>query len=165
MVSPPRMRQGGALYNSTKKEVLILFPFKFLPPALTSSLRRIYSLLASNLLCPQSPVTTPSLFQATPSPSSQPICTSPSKAKKVSLTDVGVLGGLSDGLGEREKGPLASCYTGRAMGAGSGFIIPSTINYKNASKGSTLSSIEPYDRVLHLLFFNIELEEGGGPNR
>ncbi|XP_018844627.1 clathrin interactor EPSIN 1-like isoform X2 [Juglans regia] len=43
-----------------------------------------------------------------------------SASKKVSLADVGVVGGLSDGLGEREKGPLTSYYTGRAMGAGSG---------------------------------------------
>ncbi|XP_040998725.1 clathrin interactor EPSIN 1-like isoform X2 [Juglans microcarpa x Juglans regia] len=43
-----------------------------------------------------------------------------SAPKKVSLADVGVVGGLSEGLGEREKRPLTSYYTGRAMGAGSG---------------------------------------------
>ncbi|KAG6624496.1 clathrin interactor EPSIN 1-like isoform X1 [Carya illinoinensis] len=43
-----------------------------------------------------------------------------SAPKKVSLADVGVVGGLSDGLGEREKGPLTSYYPGRAMGTGSG---------------------------------------------
>ena len=41
-------------------------------------------------------------------------------AKKVSLVDVGIVGGLSDGSDEREKGPPASFYMGRAMGAGSG---------------------------------------------
>lgn len=41
-------------------------------------------------------------------------------AKKVNLADVGVVGGLSDGLDEREKGPPASYYMGRAMGSGSG---------------------------------------------
>lgn len=41
-------------------------------------------------------------------------------AKKVSLADVGVVGGLSDGFDEREKGPPASYYMGRAMGSGSG---------------------------------------------
>lgn len=41
--------------------------------------------------------------------------------KKVSLADVGIVGGLSDGSDEREKGPLPpSFYMGRAMGSGSG---------------------------------------------
>jgi epsin len=43
-----------------------------------------------------------------------------SAPKKVSLVDVGIVGGLSDGSDEREKGPPASFYMGRAMGAGSG---------------------------------------------
>ncbi|KAG7943419.1 hypothetical protein I3843_15G037800 [Carya illinoinensis] len=43
-----------------------------------------------------------------------------SAPKKVSLADVGVVGGLSDGFDEREKGPPTSYYMGRAMGAGSG---------------------------------------------
>ncbi|XP_040997439.1 clathrin interactor EPSIN 1 [Juglans microcarpa x Juglans regia] len=43
-----------------------------------------------------------------------------SAPKKVSLADVGVVGGLSDGFDEREKGPSTSYYMGRAMGAGSG---------------------------------------------
>ena len=41
-------------------------------------------------------------------------------AKKVSLADVGIVGGLSDGSDEREKGPPPSFYMGRAMGSGSG---------------------------------------------
>ncbi|EXB66907.1 hypothetical protein L484_019545 [Morus notabilis] len=43
-----------------------------------------------------------------------------SAPKKVSLVDVGVVGGLSEGLDEKEKGPATSYYMGRAMGAGSG---------------------------------------------
>jgi epsin len=41
-------------------------------------------------------------------------------AKKVSLADVGIVGGLNDGSDEREKGPPATFYMGRAMGSGSG---------------------------------------------
>ena len=41
-------------------------------------------------------------------------------AKKVSLVEVGVVGGLTDGSDEREKGPATSYYMGRAMGSGSG---------------------------------------------
>lgn len=41
-------------------------------------------------------------------------------AKKVNLADVGIVGGLSDGSDEREKGPPPSFYMGRAMGSGSG---------------------------------------------
>ncbi|CAK9160400.1 unnamed protein product, partial [Ilex paraguariensis] len=40
--------------------------------------------------------------------------------KKVNLADVGVVGGLTDGSDEKDKGPPASFYMGRAMGAGSG---------------------------------------------
>ncbi|CAI8606175.1 unnamed protein product [Vicia faba] len=43
-----------------------------------------------------------------------------SAPKKVSLVDVGVVGGLTDGSDEREKGPPATFYMGRAMGSGSG---------------------------------------------
>ncbi|XP_056176968.1 clathrin interactor EPSIN 1 [Syzygium oleosum] len=43
-----------------------------------------------------------------------------SAPKKVSLADVGVVGGLSDGSDEREKGPPTSFYMGRAMGTGTG---------------------------------------------
>ncbi|KAL3498537.1 hypothetical protein ACH5RR_041269 [Cinchona calisaya] len=40
--------------------------------------------------------------------------------KKVNLADVGIVGGLTDGSDEKEKGPSTSFYMGRAMGAGSG---------------------------------------------
>ncbi|XP_073312935.1 clathrin interactor EPSIN 1 [Primulina huaijiensis] len=40
--------------------------------------------------------------------------------KKVNLSDVGIVGGLTDGSEEKEKGPLPSFYQGRAMGIGSG---------------------------------------------
>ncbi|XP_058725060.1 clathrin interactor EPSIN 1-like [Vicia villosa] len=43
-----------------------------------------------------------------------------SAPKKVSLVDVGIVGGLNDGADEREKGPPAAFYMGRAMGSGSG---------------------------------------------
>ncbi|KAL5975546.1 hypothetical protein ACLOJK_019870 [Asimina triloba] len=44
-----------------------------------------------------------------------------SAPKKVSLADIGIVGGLSDGTDEKEKGPPVSTYgMGRAMGAGSG---------------------------------------------
>ncbi|GAB2270113.1 hypothetical protein Dimus_005022 [Dionaea muscipula] len=38
---------------------------------------------------------------------------------KVSLADVGVVGGLTDGSGEKQKGVQATYYMGRAMGSGS----------------------------------------------
>lgn len=42
-------------------------------------------------------------------------------AKKVNLADVGIVGGLSEMVDDREsKGPQTSFYMGRAMGAGSG---------------------------------------------
>jgi len=41
-------------------------------------------------------------------------------ANKVSLIDVGVVGGLSDFSNEREKGPAPTYHMGQAMGAGSG---------------------------------------------
>ncbi|KAI4316563.1 hypothetical protein L6164_024535 [Bauhinia variegata] len=43
-----------------------------------------------------------------------------SASKKVSLADVGIVGGLSDGSNEKEKGPTPAFYMGRAMGPGSG---------------------------------------------
>ncbi|XP_019429524.1 PREDICTED: clathrin interactor EPSIN 1-like isoform X2 [Lupinus angustifolius] len=43
-----------------------------------------------------------------------------SAPKKVNLADVGIVGGLSDGLDEREKGTPPTFYMGRAMGSGSG---------------------------------------------
>ena len=44
-------------------------------------------------------------------------------AKKVSLVDIGIVGGLTDGSEEKEKGPLPSFSMGRAMGSGSGLGI------------------------------------------
>ncbi|GAV56971.1 ENTH domain-containing protein [Cephalotus follicularis] len=43
-----------------------------------------------------------------------------SAPKKVSLADVGVVGGLSDGSDEREKGPTTSLHLGRAINSGYG---------------------------------------------
>ncbi|KAL3844219.1 hypothetical protein ACJIZ3_001622 [Penstemon smallii] len=40
--------------------------------------------------------------------------------KKVNLADVGIVGGLTDGSEEKDKGPLPSFYMGKAMGMGSG---------------------------------------------
>ncbi|KAL6216755.1 hypothetical protein ACLB2K_009974 [Fragaria x ananassa] len=40
--------------------------------------------------------------------------------KKVNLADVGIVGGLTDGADEREKGPPTSFNMGRAMGSGMG---------------------------------------------
>ncbi|XP_020098619.1 clathrin interactor EPSIN 1 isoform X1 [Ananas comosus] len=41
--------------------------------------------------------------------------------KKVDLTDIGIVGGLSDGSDEKEKGLPASAFMGRAMGTGTGW--------------------------------------------
>ncbi|XP_022030803.1 ubiquitin carboxyl-terminal hydrolase 6-like [Helianthus annuus] len=41
-------------------------------------------------------------------------------AKKVDLTDVGIVGGLSIGVEEKHKGLPNSLYMGRAIGTGSG---------------------------------------------
>lgn len=42
-------------------------------------------------------------------------------AKKVNLADIGIVGGLSDGSDEKEKGlPTSAAYMGRAMGTGTG---------------------------------------------
>ncbi|KAK4412577.1 Clathrin interactor EPSIN 1 [Sesamum alatum] len=51
--------------------------------------------------------------------------------KKVNLADVGIIGGLTDGSEEKDKGPMPSFYMGSAMGAGSlvgksGFTSAST---------------------------------------
>ncbi|KAF8400903.1 hypothetical protein HHK36_014206 [Tetracentron sinense] len=43
-----------------------------------------------------------------------------SASKKVSLADIGIVGGLSDGSDEKEKGLPSSAYMGRSMVAGSG---------------------------------------------
>ncbi|KAL0330733.1 UNVERIFIED_CONTAM: Clathrin interactor EPSIN 1 [Sesamum angustifolium] len=52
-------------------------------------------------------------------------------APKVNLADVGIIGGLTDGSEEKDKGPMPSFYMGSAMGAGSlvgksGFTSAST---------------------------------------
>lgn len=41
-------------------------------------------------------------------------------AKKVNLTDIGIVGGLIDGSEEKDNRPLPSSYMGTAMGVGSG---------------------------------------------
>ncbi|KAL0394142.1 UNVERIFIED_CONTAM: Clathrin interactor EPSIN 1 [Sesamum latifolium] len=51
--------------------------------------------------------------------------------KKVNLADVGIIGGLTDGSEEKDKGPMPSFYMGSAMGVGSlagksGFTSAST---------------------------------------
>ncbi|CAA2986971.1 Hypothetical predicted protein [Olea europaea subsp. europaea] len=43
-----------------------------------------------------------------------------SAPKKINLADVGVVGGLTDGSEDKDKGPITSLYMGRAMGSGSG---------------------------------------------
>ncbi|KAL2457487.1 Clathrin interactor EPSIN 1 [Abeliophyllum distichum] len=43
-----------------------------------------------------------------------------SAPKKVNLADVGIVGGLTDGSEEKDKGPITSFYMGQAMGSGSG---------------------------------------------
>ncbi|CAI9775711.1 unnamed protein product [Fraxinus pennsylvanica] len=43
-----------------------------------------------------------------------------SAPKKINLADVGIVGGLSDGSEDKDKGPITSFYMGRAMGSGSG---------------------------------------------
>ncbi|GFP88041.1 clathrin interactor epsin 1 [Phtheirospermum japonicum] len=40
--------------------------------------------------------------------------------KKVNLADVGIVGGLTDGSDEKDKGPLPPFYMGKSMGVGSG---------------------------------------------
>ncbi|XP_019051658.1 PREDICTED: clathrin interactor EPSIN 1-like [Nelumbo nucifera] len=46
-----------------------------------------------------------------------------SAPKMVSLAEVGIVGDLSDGLDEKEKGSPTSAYMGKAMGVGSGLGI------------------------------------------
>ncbi|XP_073122664.1 clathrin interactor EPSIN 1 isoform X2 [Henckelia pumila] len=63
--------------------------------------------------------------------------------KKVNLADVGIVGGLTDGTEEKEKGPLPSFYQGRAMGIGSGLgrsSVASTTSTNNDDFFSGLSS-------------------------
>ncbi|KAF3447495.1 hypothetical protein FNV43_RR12681 [Rhamnella rubrinervis] len=70
-----------------------------------------------------------------------------SAPKKVNLADVGIVGGLSDGMiEEKEKGPTTSYYMGRAMGAGSGLGKSGFTSQGSAGDDffSSLSSGQPY---------------------
>ncbi|KAK9946321.1 hypothetical protein M0R45_011790 [Rubus argutus] len=58
--------------------------------------------------------------------------------KKVNLADVGIVGGLSDGSDEREKGPPTSFYMGRAMGSGTGL---GKSGYQGAAGDDIFSSL------------------------
>ncbi|CAJ1972760.1 unnamed protein product [Sphenostylis stenocarpa] len=60
--------------------------------------------------------------------------------KKVSLVEVGIVGGLSDGSDEKEKGPPPSFYMGRAMGAGSGLGLKSGFTPSQPSPGEDIFS-------------------------
>ncbi|KAL9230365.1 hypothetical protein vseg_005727 [Gypsophila vaccaria] len=53
-----------------------------------------------------------------------------SAPKKVNLTDIGIIGGLSDGSDEKQKGPSTFSYMGTSMGLGSGF---GTSNFTQAT--------------------------------
>lgn len=65
----------------------------------------------------------------------------------MNLADVGIVGGLSDGIiEEKEKGPTTSYYMGRAMGAGSGLGKSGFTSQGSAGDDffSSLSSGQPY---------------------
>lgn len=70
-------------------------------------------------------------------------------AKKVNLADIGIVGGLADASGSKEKGPLPSFDMGIAMGAASGVSKPEV---SNSTSGpmldddffSSLSSQQPH---------------------
>ncbi|XP_056161729.1 clathrin interactor EPSIN 1-like [Syzygium oleosum] len=62
-----------------------------------------------------------------------------SAPKKVSLADVDVVGGLSDGSDERERGPPTSFYMGRAVGTGTGLGM-SGFTSSQATSGDDFSS-------------------------
>ncbi|KAI6676635.1 hypothetical protein NL676_037431 [Syzygium grande] len=62
-----------------------------------------------------------------------------SASKKVSLADVGVVGGLSDGSDERERGPPTSFYMGRAMGTGTDLGMSSFTSSLSRSVETTSS--------------------------
>ncbi|XP_068652462.1 clathrin interactor EPSIN 1-like [Aristolochia californica] len=59
--------------------------------------------------------------------------------KKVSLADIGIVGGLSDGADE-EKAPQASAYMGRAMGMGSAMNRSAFPSTTTGNGGDTSSS-------------------------
>ncbi|KAL0447421.1 UNVERIFIED_CONTAM: Clathrin interactor EPSIN 1 [Sesamum latifolium] len=58
-------------------------------------------------------------------------------AKKVNLADVGIVGGLTDGSEEKDKGPLPPFYMGQAMGFGSGI---GKSGFTSTSKGDDFFS-------------------------
>ncbi|KAL0407731.1 UNVERIFIED_CONTAM: Clathrin interactor EPSIN 1 [Sesamum radiatum] len=58
-------------------------------------------------------------------------------AKKVNLADVGIVGGLTDGSEEKDKGPLPPFYMGQAMGVGSGI---GKSGFTSTSKGDDFFS-------------------------
>ncbi|CAA0824255.1 Clathrin interactor EPSIN 1 [Striga hermonthica] len=61
--------------------------------------------------------------------------------KKVNLADVGIVGGLTDGSDEKDKGPLPSFYTGNnSMGIGSGIGKSGFTSTTNDDFFSNLSS-------------------------
>lgn len=62
-------------------------------------------------------------------------------AKKVSLADIGIVGGLSAGSDEKEKGPPTAFYMGRAMGAGSGISKSSGFTSSTGSGDDMFSSL------------------------
>ncbi|GJZ06123.1 clathrin interactor EPSIN 1 [Tanacetum coccineum] len=65
-------------------------------------------------------------------------------AKKVDLKDVGIVGGLSAGTEEKDKGLPNSLYMGRAMGTGSGL---------GKSTGYSTSAIADMDDFFSSLSF------------
>ncbi|KAL3645959.1 hypothetical protein CASFOL_011139 [Castilleja foliolosa] len=65
-------------------------------------------------------------------------------AKKVNLADVGIVGGLTDGSEEKDKGHLPSFYMGSAMGVGSGAgksAFTSTLTSTSMSDDDFFSSL------------------------
>ncbi|XVF48620.1 hypothetical protein PTKIN_Ptkin03bG0204700 [Pterospermum kingtungense] len=63
-----------------------------------------------------------------------------SAPKKVSLADVGIVGGLSE-IDERDKGPPASFYMGRAMGTGSGLGKTGFASTQSTAEDDLFSSL------------------------
>lgn len=61
-----------------------------------------------------------------------------SAPKKVNLSDVGIVGGLTDGSEENDKGPPTSFYMGRAMGSGTG--LGKSVGFTSASASASASS-------------------------
>ncbi|KAK9043949.1 hypothetical protein V6N11_072272 [Hibiscus sabdariffa] len=74
---------------------------------------------------------------------------------KVSLADVGILGGLSD-VDKREKGPPTSVYMGRAMGTGSGLGKTGFTSSQATAEDDIFSS---FKKVSFLTVYNIKEED------